>query len=106
LVKIFLLSAWFFFLFVGSFEQLNAICDAAVVAEEQKKLDKTLRTQLTTTKHSLGATRAPSVPKQEANKNQHNLVPPRPPNVPKPKARCDFLLIPASSLFFFICFLS
>jgi hypothetical protein len=88
-------------------EQLNAICDAAVVAEEQKKLDKTLRTQLTNTKHSLDATRAPSVPKQEAGKTQRNLASPHTQNVPKTKARYGFcFLLPLPYVYYVLTFIS
>jgi hypothetical protein len=54
---------------------LNAIYDAAITAEEQKKSDKTIQTHLITTKFSRTSTQPPSLPKQEVGKPKPSSFP-------------------------------
>jgi hypothetical protein len=84
-------------LLIGDINELNSIYDAAVVAEEQKMSDKTIRTHLTTTKGSRGATQPKILPKQNAGKQQ-DPFPLHPTTLLKqmPKPRTD-IPIPSSN---------
>jgi hypothetical protein len=89
----FLLSFWFLFVLVGDIRELNSIYDAAVVAEEQRMSDKTIRTQLTTTKGFCGTIQPKIPPKQNASKQQ-DTSPVHPTTLLKqmPKQKTDTLI--------------
>jgi hypothetical protein len=101
-----IISVGCLFLLVGNSGQLNAIYNAAVVAEEQKMSDKTVRTQLTATKLSLNATRPPPIRRDNAVGQNR---PPGPKsvsvNAPIPKKRFDLHSLRHFVLFLFFTFL-
>jgi hypothetical protein len=110
IIPLFCIFIKFMLILLGDLDQLNAIYNAAIVAEEQKESDRTIRSQLTATKLSRTSLQPPSItkapepplntrkvksPSMREGVNISKRHPPqpagagRPKNTSRPKRKCD-----------------